>query len=101
MDHDANVEPWKLLARDFDLKIRWLPFDIETFEFDLADLDELFTDRTRLLCVGSASNLTGTLNDVETICNKARRRGVDVYRRCTIGTTRHGHAYHPNARRCA
>ena len=79
MDHDANVEPWKLLARDFDLNIRWLPFDIETFEFDLANLDGLFTARTRLLCVGSASNLTGTLNDVETICSKAREAGVWTY----------------------
>jgi len=27
MEHDANVEPWVLLARDLDLEIRWLPFD--------------------------------------------------------------------------
>ena len=37
MDHDANVEPWKLMARDHDLTVRWLPFDTETFEFDLAE----------------------------------------------------------------
>jgi len=79
MDHDANVEPWKLLARDFDLKVRWLPFDIETFEFDLTKLDELITERTRLLCVGGASNLTGTINDVRTICSKARDAGVWTY----------------------
>ncbi len=76
MDHDANVEPWKLLARDFDLKVRWLPFDTELFEFDLAKLDELLSDKTRLLCVGGASNLLGTINDVETICSKARAAGA-------------------------
>ena len=76
MDHDANVEPWKIMARDFDLQVRWLPFNTETFEFDLADLDALLNDKTRLVCVGGASNLTGTINDVKTICRKARDAGA-------------------------
>jgi len=76
MDHDANVEPWKLMARDYDLKVRWLEFDTGTFEFDLSELDTLLNDRTRLLCVGGASNLTGTINDVKTICGKARDVGA-------------------------
>lgn len=79
MDHDANVWPWVLLARDLELNIRWLPFDRQTFEFNLDDLDDLLTDRTRLLCVGGASNLTGTINDIATICSKARDAGVITY----------------------
>jgi cysteine desulfurase family protein (TIGR01976 family) len=79
MDHDANVWPWVLLARDLELDVKWLEFDATTFEFDLARLDELFTDRTRLVCVGGASNLTGTLNDVTTICQKARAAGALTY----------------------
>ena len=76
MDHDANVWPWVLLARDLGFDIKWLPFDTETFEFDLDVLDELLTERTRLVCVGGASNLTGTINDVATICAKARAAGA-------------------------
>ena len=76
MDHDANVEPWKLMARDFDLRVRWLEFDTETFEFDLSELGALFNDKTRLVCVGGASNLTGTINDVKMICAKAREAGA-------------------------
>ena len=79
MDHDANVWPWVLLARDLELDVKWLEFDPTTFEFDLARLDELITDRTRLVCVGGASNLTGTLNDVTTICQKARAAGALTY----------------------
>lgn len=79
MCHDANVWPWVLLARDLDLKITWLPFNKETFEFDLDDVDRLLTDRTRLLCVGGASNLTGTINDVASICARARAAGVLTY----------------------
>ncbi len=76
MDHDANVWPWVLLARDLDLVIRWLPFNTDSFEFDPDVLDEVITERTRLVCVGGASNLTGTLNDVAAICAKARAAGA-------------------------
>jgi cysteine desulfurase family protein (TIGR01976 family) len=79
MDHDANVWPWVLLARDLELEVKWLPFGATTFEFELSVLDELITDRTRLICVGGASNLTGTLNDVAAICEKARAAGVLTY----------------------
>jgi cysteine desulfurase family protein (TIGR01976 family) len=79
MDHDANVEPWKLMARDHGLSVRWLGFDPATFEFDAAALDEVLSDRTRLVCIGGASNLTGTLHDIETICRKAREAGAWSY----------------------
>ena len=68
--------PWKLMARDFDLQVRWLEFDTGTFEFELSELDALISDKTRLVCVGGASNLTGTINDVKTICGKAREAGA-------------------------
>ncbi|HZW58671.1 MAG TPA: cysteine desulfurase-like protein [Woeseiaceae bacterium] len=76
MDHDANIAPWLLLAEDLDLVVRWLPFDTDTFEFDLAALDDLLTERTRLVCCGGASNLLGTINDLRSICRKARDAGA-------------------------
>ena len=79
MDHDANVQPWVLLARDLGLNIRWLPFDTGTFEFDLRELEKLLNERTRLVCVCAASNLTGTINDVEAICRLAREAGAWTY----------------------
>lgn len=76
MDHDANVWPWVMMAREHELEVKWLPFDTASFEFELEVLDELLTERTRLVCVGAASNLTGTVNDVATICAKARTAGA-------------------------
>lgn len=76
MDHDANVQPWLLMARDHGLVVRWLEFDPERFEFDLDDLDDLLGKRTRLVCVGGASNLIGTLNDVAAISRRARAAGA-------------------------
>lgn len=79
MDHDANISPWLLLAEDLDLKVRWLPFNIETYEFDADALDAVLTDRTKLICIGAASNLLGTINDIKTICAKARAVGAMTY----------------------
>lgn len=79
MDHDANVWPWVMLAQDLGLEVRWLPFNTETFEFDLETLDDIITERTRLLCVGGASNLTGTINNVKAICARARAAGAMTY----------------------
>jgi len=79
MDHDANVWPWVLLARDLELEIRWLPFNTDTFEFDPDALEQVLTDRTRLVCVGGASNLMGTINDVTSLCAKARSAGALTY----------------------
>ena len=79
MDHDANVEPWVLMARDFDLEVRWMPFNADTGEFEADALDQVLSERTRLVCVGGASNLLGTLNDIESMCRKARERGAWTY----------------------
>lgn len=79
MAHDANVAPWLLLARDLGLEVRWMPFDTETFEFDLEKLDDVLTDRTKLVCVGGASNMTGTINDVKTISARAHEVGAWTY----------------------
>ena len=79
MDHDANIYPWLLMARDRDLEIRWLEFDTDTYEFDLARLDDVLSERTKLVCVGGASNLLGTLNDVAEITRRAHAVGAWTY----------------------
>lgn len=79
MDHDGNVTPWVMLAEDRGLTVRWLDFDPETFEFDLFSLDRVITERTRLVAVNYASNVTGTINDVQTIAKAAKAVGALVY----------------------
>jgi cysteine desulfurase family protein (TIGR01976 family) len=79
MDHDANVAPWLLLAEDLGLAIRWMPFDTETCEFDADAIDNVLSEKTKLVCVCAASNYLGTINDIETICGKARDAGAMTY----------------------
>lgn len=76
MDHDGNVAPWLLMARDRGLRVKWLDFDPATFAYDLDALEALITPATKLVAVNFASNATGTINDVGSIAAKARAAGA-------------------------
>lgn len=72
LDHDANVAPWLLLARDLGLEIDWLDFDPGTGRLKLDDLPTLIGPRTRVVAVGAASNALGTVNDLAEIVRIVR-----------------------------
>lgn len=79
MDHDANISPWLLLAEDIGLSVKWLSFDTEKYEFDLNSLENLLSDKTKLICIGGASNLLGTINDIKSICKIAKKANALTY----------------------
>lgn len=79
MDHDANVAPWLLLAEDLELNVRWLEFNVDTYEFDAEQITRTITDATKLVCVTGASNLIGTINDTASIVAAARAVGALTY----------------------
>lgn len=79
MDHDGNVSPWRLLAERRGLTLKTLPFNTETYRYDLSALDALLTDRTKVVAVNYASNLIGTINDVSQISAMARNVGALTY----------------------
>jgi cysteine desulfurase family protein (TIGR01976 family) len=75
-DHDANVSPWLLTARDAGATIRWIDIDPETCTLDLDTFRRQLGDRTKLVAVGLASNLVGTIHPVATIAGEARKAGA-------------------------
>ena len=79
MDHDANISPWLLLAEDIGLSVKWLSFDTEKYEFDLNSLENLLSDKTKIICIGGASNLLGTINDIKSICKIAKKANALTY----------------------
>jgi len=79
MDHEGNVAPWLQLAEERDLKIRWLPFNRDSCQIEPDDLKGLLTERTRLLALNYASNLTGSINPVAELARLAKQAGALVY----------------------
>jgi cysteine desulfurase family protein (TIGR01976 family) len=76
MEHDANVTPWRLMAAERGLTVRVLDFDPATCRYDLGQLDGLLSSRTRFAAMSFASNLTGTVNDVQAFCRRVRAAGA-------------------------
>lgn len=79
MEHEGNVTPWLQMAEDNDLTVRWLDFDRTTWRVEPAALEALLNDRTRLLALNYASNLTGGVNDVKALTALAHKAGALVY----------------------
>jgi cysteine desulfurase family protein (TIGR01976 family) len=76
LDHDANVAPWLLIARDRGATVRWADLNVEDCTLDMDGLHALINERTRIVAVGYASNATGTVNDVTTIVRWAHDVGA-------------------------
>ena len=76
LDHHANVAPWRAIAKERGLVVRSVPLDTTTFHHTAGALESAITDRTRLVAVGAASNALGTITDVATVCDMARRAGA-------------------------
>lgn len=79
LDHDANVAPWVALARDLGASLQTVNVDLETCTLDMDHLREMISPRTKLVAVGYASNLSGTINDVQTIVEWAKQAGALTY----------------------
>lgn len=79
MEHDGNSTPWLRMARERGMVVKTLEFDPATYEFDLAQLDELVTERTRFAAVNYSSNILGTINDVREISRRVHAAGGLVY----------------------
>jgi len=80
MDHDGNVGPWLHLAEDLGLKVRWLDFDLETYEYDPVQAADLFRDgAVKLAAINYASNCLGTINNVKALTEIAHQSEALVF----------------------
>lgn len=79
LDHDANVRPWVLAARDTGATTRFVDVHPEDCTLDLDDLRRQLSPRTRLLAVTAASNIVGTLNDIPSLVRLAHAVGAKVF----------------------
>jgi cysteine desulfurase family protein (TIGR01976 family) len=79
MDHEGDISPWLWLAEDLGLVVKWLSFNRDSWQIEVEDLKPLLTDKTRLLALNFASNLTGSINNVAQLSSVARAAGALVY----------------------
>ncbi|MBT8220544.1 MAG: cysteine desulfurase-like protein [Bacteroidia bacterium] len=74
LDHEANRGPW-LALREHGIVVREVDM-LSTGKLNQKDLEQKVNARTRLICMGYASNITGTVNDVAFARKKAYEVGA-------------------------
>ena len=77
MEHHSNLVPWQLLENQHKAKVVKWAFD-DRGELNLAELEELITERTKLLSIVYVSNTLGTINPIEQIIEIAHSHNIPV-----------------------
>jgi cysteine desulfurase family protein (TIGR01976 family) len=79
LDHQANVAPWRDLARERDLVVRAVPFDPATGRLDVDAWCDAVGDRTRVVAIGAASNALGTVTELGPLLEHAASVGAFTF----------------------
>jgi cysteine desulfurase family protein (TIGR01976 family) len=78
LDHDANFSPWKVLEEK-GVVIRTVDIRESDCTLDLNDLKSKLSSKTKLVAVGYASNLVGTINPVAEITKLAHAADARIF----------------------
>lgn len=77
MEHHSNLVPWQNLCREKNAVLKYIPVNDEG-ELILDDLENLITEKTKIISVVYISNTLGTINPVKKIIETAHRHNVPV-----------------------
>ncbi|GKU23836.1 cysteine desulfurase [Clostridium folliculivorans] len=76
-EHHSNLIPWQQIAIAKGCKLNYLYID-SNYEYTMDEIDKKITHKTKLVAIGHASNVLGTLNPVEYVIHKAHEVGAKV-----------------------
>lgn len=76
-EHHSNIVPWQMMCQRKKAVLKVLPID-ESGHLMVEKLDEILTDRTKIMAVTHISNVLGLVNPVKEIIEKCHSRGVKV-----------------------
>ncbi len=79
MEHHSNLVPWQLLCQRTGATFRWLPIDTDgenAGRLAESSIDEIITERTKVVAFVHQSNALGTINPVSRIVARARAVGA-------------------------
>ena len=77
MEHHSNIVPWQLLTERKGATLRWFGLT-DDGQLDLSDIDDLITERTKVVSLTWVSNMLGTINPVAEIARRAHEVGAIV-----------------------
>ncbi|MBR5103339.1 MAG: SufS family cysteine desulfurase [Bacteroidales bacterium] len=76
-EHHSNIVPWQIMCRRKGAVLKVLPVDdLGHLKVDM--LDEILTEKTRIMAVTQISNVLGIINPVKDIIDKCHSKGIPV-----------------------
>src|SRR5439155_1406399 len=82
MEHHSNLVPWQLACQRTGATLKWIGLT-DDGRLDLADLDRVITDRTKVVAFVHQSNLLGTVNPVDVVAARAKAVGAYTVLDCS------------------
>lgn len=81
--HHSNIVPWQIAAERAGAEIQVIPTDVmlgkgRSGRVAVERLEDMLTDRVKILAITQISNITGLLNPVGEIISLAHSRGIPV-----------------------
>lgn len=76
-EHHSNIVPWQMMCKRKGAVMKVLPVD-DDGHLVLDKLDELISDRTKIMAVTHISNVLGIVNPVKEIVSRCHSKGVPV-----------------------
>ncbi len=77
MEHHANLIPWQQLAKRTGATLSWFALR-QDGRLDLDSIDQVITDRTKIVAITQQSNVLGTIVPLEAIVKRAHEVGAIV-----------------------
>ena len=76
-EHHSNIVPWQMLCKRKGAVLKVLPVD-DSGHLMLEKLDDILSDRTRIMAVTHISNVLGLINPVKEIIERCHSRSIPV-----------------------
>ena len=76
-EHHSNIVPWQLLCQRKEAVLKVIPVD-ESGHLCVDSLDEILSDRTRIVAVTHISNVLGLINPIEKVIEKCHSKNIPV-----------------------
>ena len=76
-DHEANISPWRRLS-EVGANIKEWKINPNTAELEIKNLEELITNKTKIVAVTHCSNIVGSVNNLKKISELAHKYNAIV-----------------------
>jgi len=76
-DHEANISPWRRLSEVGAIIKEW-KINPKTAELEIESLENLLTNKTKIVAVTHCSNIVGTINNLKKISEIAHKKNAVV-----------------------